>query len=287
MTSPVPTFTWNSAVPPYPEYEYFREKLPFGYKSAPYCIDASILAYADPDFAWPVFTKAGFKRVAYLDRQGTQCYVVEKDGILLVAFRGTQSNVTKNGKHRLEVLMDSWTDIDFIMVERKGAYVHEGFASAHAKVWPDLLALIQNRLVIFTGHSLGGALATYSAFKHRFSSCVVSLHTFGAPCVGNKDFVQAMDERLQSVHFRYTHNRDGVPSLPPKNFGFEHCGTHIHFGEDPPHNPVKFKRGCLGSIFPVTIGTIPGWIYDHIPLLYAWHIWERYNGDGSAQGATG
>ena len=72
--------------------------------------------------------------------------------------------------------------------------------------------------VVFTGHSLGGALATIAAtcmsvqfMEH--SNLIVECHTFGSPRVGNQSFVNIFN-RFVSVSHRYVNDLDPVPMIP-------------------------------------------------------------------------
>ena len=72
--------------------------------------------------------------------------------------------------------------------------------------------------VIFTGHSLGGALATIAAtcmsvqfMEH--TNLVIECHTFGSPRVGNKSFVDIFN-RFVHVSNRYVNDLDPVPMIP-------------------------------------------------------------------------
>ena len=72
--------------------------------------------------------------------------------------------------------------------------------------------------VIFTGHSLGGALATIAAtcmsvqfMEH--TNLVIECHTFGSPRVGNQSFVNIFN-RFVHVSNRYVNDLDPVPMIP-------------------------------------------------------------------------
>lgn len=75
--------------------------------------------------------------------------------------------------------------------------------------------------LFFTGHSLGGALATYAAYdaachhigiglRHRQD---VACTTFGAPMAGNSVFKERY-ERVVETHWRFEFASDPVPKLP-------------------------------------------------------------------------
>ena len=85
--------------------------------------------------------------------------------------------------------------------------------------------------IIFTGHSLGGAIATLSSYyyaKNKLSKNEPVLITFGQPRVGNVDFAKRYMELIPLV-FRVARKGDVVTIIPPdkklkelKFFGFFH-----------------------------------------------------------------
>ncbi|GLC58164.1 hypothetical protein PLESTB_001325800 [Pleodorina starrii] len=73
--------------------------------------------------------------------------------------------------------------------------------------------------VIFTGHSLGGAMATLAAYDlaarktDGFFSGDVQLYTFGSPRVGNQAFMEAFNNMVPNA-WRFTNTDDIVPRVP-------------------------------------------------------------------------
>jgi hypothetical protein len=53
-------------------------------------IEASTLAYAEPDFAWEKFRLAGLEEFEFFSGKSTQCYVVNNADFLFLVFRGTE-----------------------------------------------------------------------------------------------------------------------------------------------------------------------------------------------------
>ena len=92
--------------------------------------------------------------------------------------------------------------------------------------------------IVFTGHSLGGALTLHAAvdgiISGLFTSHDVIIYTFGQPRIGNIEF---NDLYLNGVKefYRIIHNNDVVPHLPP-------CITDLNNG--------CVKDGFLIPIFP-------------------------------------
>lgn len=189
------------------------------------CVELSRLAYGqfetsdhDKQRILAALTRIGLETTAFFSVSSG--YLVDTQGFLttttdkrlsILAFRGTQAGN----------LADLRTDADFQLTSwREGGKVHRGFAHALLAVWPQLvpfLRRIEGRL-LFTGHSLGGALATLAASKHP----PTALYTFGASRTGNKEFTQT----LAAVDVqRYVDCCDLITQVPPTLFGYRHTGT--------------------------------------------------------------
>ncbi|KAF7158169.1 hypothetical protein CNMCM5623_002835 [Aspergillus felis] len=103
-----------------------------------------------------------------------------------------------------------------------GCKAHAGFWDATQAVsgcvFPRVRVAAQqypwNRIV-FTGHSLGGALATVAAALFR-QEAEVDLYTFGAPSVGNYEFAKFVSEQTAGDNYRITHRSDIVSSGPTR-----------------------------------------------------------------------
>jgi len=141
-------------------------------------------------------------------------------GHKLVAFRGTQPDQLK----------DLITDAKAFMVPWSVAgRVHQGFAEAFLAIEPALKAfLVGDDAPIFTGHSLGAALATLAASVFPGATLV----TIGSPRVGDQAFA---DHVLASVAVlkRYVDCSDMITTLPPPFPGFYvHCGDETYIDRD-------------------------------------------------------
>ena len=94
--------------------------------------------------------------------------------------------------------------------------------------------------VFFTGHSLGGALATLAA--SRWNTVTTHLYTYGSPRVGGKKFIQSF---LTRNRYRFRNNNDIVTRVPFEIFGYKHVsgegGNFIYFDIDG-NVATKFSR---------------------------------------------
>ena len=149
-----------------------------------------------------------------------QCYLsVFNKNSILVAFRGSQE------------LRDWLTDANIIRVnmdlhnvpDNERPKVHWGilrqFRSVEDKITDYIDKTIEEdkniKNIIYTGHSLGGGLATIALmnFSHKYTNLKHLCVTFGAPRVGNKDF-RIRFEKNCAFSKRYVNYFDPVPSLP-------------------------------------------------------------------------
>ena len=104
----------------------------------------------------------------HCDKTSTTAFILTLKDKIIVVFRGTQQ------------LLDWKYNLLALPWRYKGRWCHKGFAKAHKSVWKEIEPYLDDRPVLFTGHSLGAVLAEYSAHalgKHPDASLV----TFGKP----------------------------------------------------------------------------------------------------------
>ncbi len=159
-------------------------------------------------------------RVTLLDRRDSQAYVIEEADRTVVAFRGTQvtsgfsmRDILRNAK----VALKPWR-------LGAGGLVHRGYKEAVDAIADDLAKAVigATRPLIYTGHSLGGSMATLArTLTPHPDQCV----TFGAPKVGNREFV-----KIYARHplIRYSHGRDIAPKHARPWLGYRHGGVFRH-----------------------------------------------------------
>ena len=154
---------------------------------------------------------------AFVEKDDTQCFVARTPGVVLIAFRGTES------------LGDWLADLNVLSTERTYGVVHRGFLSAFQAVEPQLRLLVSgfpDHDVVITGHSLGGALATVAAAEWRGQFRITRLYTFGQPAVGKGGFPEFFRASYPDTLFRFVNDDDVVPRVPPT---FQHVGRLLHF----------------------------------------------------------
>ncbi len=320
MPKPIPPATVDYVFPPNHNYHYFADgdrhvfrhrAKRFEVVNAWWLAEAALLSYAERDFATKVFKAAGFQVDAAQPLSGpsTQCYVVHTDQFVIVSFRGTQ--VYKPGLNRdLDAVLrdevrDIFLDANFQFVPwSRGGHVHKGFQQGLDEIWKDKLKpyLMQlkrerpERSIWFTGHSLGGALATLAA--DRFER-VDGLYTFGSPRVGDTVFANGFRAKLQT--YRFVNNNDivaRVPLIGPYQQLSQGAGIYEHVGRlkyidsegrliDNPSDWNRFIddfRGSFGHLAAASGRMTAGGLAempvdhlnDHAPIYYAVHIWNQY-----------
>uniref|UniRef100_A0A7S3VTA6 Fungal lipase-type domain-containing protein n=1 Tax=Dunaliella tertiolecta TaxID=3047 RepID=A0A7S3VTA6_DUNTE len=207
-----------------------RAKLMARLTSAAYCSDKEVIA------AW---TCTRCKRVPHFkpfqvifdekwDLMSYIGYLADLDAIVVV-FRGTDSGNWGNWLND----MKSWRqDKQFPLPEAPHAFVHAGFLS----LWTD--SSLQSNItaaaaalrrqhntprLFVTGHSMGAAISSLCALDLKFKLGFTDVRqwTFGSPRVGDQAWQQTFNQVI-TESWRFTHNRDIVPSLPLEIMGFRH-----------------------------------------------------------------
>jgi len=290
--------TPDNIAPPYEDYEFFKDchKLPFRYRAdnfdmvnAWWLIEASTLVYSDPEYVTEKFNhKAGFTEVNFFEDKTTQCFVASNEKFAIVAFRGSEARLREGDSDPGYLLADWMANFNFFPEKwGQGANVHRGFKAALSEVWTDLekhiSKLQRNNLKIwFTGHSLGAALATLAADRY---GNVQGLYTFGSPRVGDQDF--KADFKVNT--YRFVNNSDIVTRVPPPSMYchvgelkyidsegriYDHVENRENWSEDI-QNKIKNVFDILGKTKKNFTKMLLEPIVDHVPTIYAIHIWNN------------
>jgi triacylglycerol lipase len=210
----VPLTLHSRLTGPISELSVLRKSLLFG--------ELSMIAYNDPDEVSRAVDAIGFASSQFFDHDGAQGYFFENDDDAVIVCRGTEPH--------------EWNDIKAdanaatVIFENAGR-VHRGFNREVDDLWPLIQAHMQSiprqKEHWFTGHSLGGAMATICAGRCFLSDACpnpVELYTYGSPRVGNKRFVNF----VKLTHYRWVHNNDIVTRVPPPWMGYRHTGIEMY-----------------------------------------------------------
>lgn len=186
----------------------------------------SQLAYEPPLSVTHIATsKWGFQSVQVIEAGDTQCFIANSPGAIVVSFRGSES------------VPDWITNLSLYSKSRSYGSVHSGFSNAFDFVKSAVRAhlansMTNNRKLLFTGHSLGGALATIAGAEFHEEFGISGIYTFGQPRVGKADFASFVASRFGQKFYRVVNDDDIVTRVPP---GYEHVGTLFHLG---PHGEI-------------------------------------------------
>jgi triacylglycerol lipase len=264
--------------------------------------EAATLAYSDPARVERIFkSKTPLREFrAFATGGGTDCFVASNDDFALVVFRGTEA-AAREGRRRdfRDIFRDIHTDVDIrTSVFGEDAKAHRGFADAVEEVLGngglrEHVSNLPSRKIWFTGHSLGAALATLAAAR---SERLDGLYTFGSPRVGDAGFASAFGRQMadRGIEYqRFVNGDDVVTTVPlassPPVVLFKHAGTLRHIDREGrvSEDPSRFEElkekvrdllpfGVGGRLDPRFFNHIPNALDDHVPTLYAAHIWNAY-----------
>ena len=151
------------------------------------CAEMSRLAYVrDRGKVERSLGRVGFSLAAApFDRDGTSGLLATRDDLAVVAFRGTEPDDLRDLIANALALALPW---------QGPGRVHRGFARALEPVQEQVEAALSrvSGRIVFTGHSLGAAVATLLAALHP----PAHLYTIGSPRVGDAEFVAALGEKV-------------------------------------------------------------------------------------------
>lgn len=127
---------------------------------------------------------------------------------------------------------DWGTNFSFIF---KDSSTHPGFKRNAWRVFFEMFCagvfndFDRTKLLILTGHSLGGATATVLLDLLRNVSVNVALVTFGSPRPGGR---KLRGRLAPYVHYRFIHGNDVIPHCPPWFDGYVHTHPGIYLTDE-------------------------------------------------------
>jgi triacylglycerol lipase len=177
----------------------------------------------------------------------TQVYIVQNDGSIVVAFRGSEAPNTLDGfkdwlltnANNYLILPEGRAGTDFAAAG-VGARFHKGFLEALEMIWAPMVAAVNDaiktkeRPLWITGHSLGGSLALMAAWRlQRSFISIQEIVTFGAPMIGNDVAAKAFEQEFAGKIYRFVDLEDVVPHLPSVSLianAYTHCQNEVGLG---------------------------------------------------------
>jgi triacylglycerol lipase len=301
---PLPRETINGLRPPLAGFPYFQHADHFRFQpdaadspvNAWWLADASFLVYGDASFIEESLKNSPLPSQGFqLNWLGTaddnRGMVLSNAAAMVVVFRGTRVQV-HNLLDKAEIVLYNQSDLRtdsrfFFKAAKVGGRVHSGFADAFSQISDDLDALLTLRQtgqkLWFTGHSLGGALATLAA-AHVGGDSIDGLYTYGSPRVGDERFAAVLPTRS---HLRFVHRNDWVPMIPPELLGFVHRGEMRSVPGSQPRNVradlvtgLQVFRETVANLsrdLKFKVGELPfqiAGLADHAPVYYATLLWN-------------
>ena len=189
----------------------------FDYKKAHWLARLAGIAYAQPLSARKIFKAAKFSDNKYFDKDGAQAYGLEKNGIVFLAFRGTEP------KQASDLLADAKA---WHKKSQYGGTVHAGFRGEIDKIWTEVeewLKTHPGKPIYVTGHSLGAAMSTLATSRLPAGTIC---YNYGSPRVGSPSFSKEFDSKYE-LH-RFVNNNDAVCRVPLWAMLFRHVGD-LHY----------------------------------------------------------
>ena len=171
------------------------------------------------------------------------------------------------------MLADNETAVVFL----NGSLIHSGFYSVWMSVAPRLMNAIHqakqkypNYRIVFTGHSLGGVVASLGATALKLNGTypVDAVYTFGEPKLGNDVFTEFVQYFISPRRFRFVNYKDIVPHLPPEGLGqdYHHAGLEISLDQFGQVRQVCDKY-CKDSNHQGTLALLRYSIREHFNYL--------------------
>jgi triacylglycerol lipase len=210
----------------------------------------------------------GFISVKGADRNSSQAALIEHQDYLCMAFRGTNE-------------LADWLDNINAFRERVlfGEF-HRGFWHSVEDVWNVVheeyvrLREEKKRPLFFTGHSLGGAMATVAASRFLHQDLpFTSVYTYGEPRALGKDTARIYNAEAGKRHHRFQNNEDIVTRVPSRLMGYSHVGTCLYIdGDKQIHDDPGFWFRFL-DVYDGSLDTLRGQghvgaVSDHAMDLY-------------------
>lgn len=165
------------------------------------------------------------------DIDNIKLLLLKKDQTIYIVVRGSDN------KQNWLLDFKYWKTWD----KELGVYIHSGYKKASQKITEWLTDFLLNPVLnvydfVFTGHSLGGAIAAICGLELADKGMnVTNIITFGQPKITNKKGAQKLSEKelvISGKYVRFINDKDIVNLLPPNSLLGFWKGKYQHFGEE-------------------------------------------------------
>ncbi|ORZ30584.1 Alpha/Beta hydrolase protein [Catenaria anguillulae PL171] len=231
-TDPIPAPTPRTpSRPPVTGVALERVTVAAHFASMSYCGTGEALRTLScgPKCSSPIANTAKVERI--LEGESTFGFVAVRrsNREIVVSFRGTSNE--QNEADNMDLSLTPWPFA--APSNARSMQVHRGFTRVYGAVRDQTLAAVRDltranpgHRVVFTGHSLGGALATMAAVDVVASSILqarqMGLVTFGAPRVGDRAFAQFTSGAGFRCIERVVNANDFIAHIPARAAGYQH-----------------------------------------------------------------
>ena len=205
--------------------------------------------------------------------------------IIAAVFRGTQS--VQSFIKDIQFLK---TPPDFTVpdIEVGNARIHSGFQSSYLNIRTQTQSSIQKLAklypdyeIVFTGHSLGGAMASIAAVDFHVQTKGIyddriSVITFGQPRVGNEAWANYYDSLpFSSRIFRVVKDADPIAQLPPRFTFYVHGGKQYEINSKNQTFPCEVSGPASESI-KCDNSLVSQNFLQHITGYYGWFTYPWF-----------
>jgi len=167
-------------------------------------------------------------------RQRVLIYHSKSLGIA-VAFEGTNSSSLLSDLNDVLARPDPPNNL-YREYMPNGVKLMHGFQDAYVKLAADVMPAIkkykdqfhESRVTVI-GHSLGAAIGLIASMdvQYRIDCGLYKSYLFGLPRVGNAAFADVVDKTIGHKLHWFVSGRDWVPSMPPREFGYQHPSNYV------------------------------------------------------------
>ncbi len=161
---------------------------------------------------------------------GISCRITRVSNIIYVAFRGTEFDKLND----IKTVINTNFTLYSLVNGRYSVRAHEGFFNAFDSIREQLYAVLnrdkEQTRIIYTGHSMGGAIAQIAHLDMADNYTLKSRHlissiTFGSPSVISHS--NAISPEFIKSTLRVVNGCDPVPNLPFRFTGYSHIGREM------------------------------------------------------------